>query len=131
MGKNTGGERMAERERSCCFTGHRAAKLPWGDTEQDARCLELKRHIADAVEAVYGSGVRHFICGMANGCDLYFFDAARYLRLSHPEVTIEAAIPFSGQADRWRPELRARAMITTCASATIRRSCRRRTRRAA
>ena len=30
------------------------------------------------------------------------------LRLSHPEVTIEAAIPYSGQADRWRPELRAR-----------------------
>ena len=43
---------MAERERSCCFTGHRAAKLPWGDNEQDARCLELKRRIADAVEAV-------------------------------------------------------------------------------
>ena len=45
---------------------------------------------------------------MANGCDLYFFDAARYLRLQHPEVTIEAAIPFAGQADRWRPELRER-----------------------
>ena len=45
---------------------------------------------------------------MANGCDLYFFDAARYLRLQHPEVTIEAAIPYSGQADRWRPELRER-----------------------
>ena len=43
---------MAERERICCFTGHRAAKLPWGDNEQDARCLELKRRIADAVEAV-------------------------------------------------------------------------------
>ena len=27
---------------------------------------------------------------------------------SHPEVTIEAAIPYSGQADRWRPELRER-----------------------
>ena len=60
------------------------------------------------MDAVYADGIRHFICGMANGCDLYFFDAARYLRLSHPEVTSEAAIPYSGQADRWRPELRAR-----------------------
>ena len=60
------------------------------------------------MEAAYDEGYRHFICGMANGCDLYFFDAARYLRLQHPEVTIEAAIPYSGQADRWRPELRER-----------------------
>ena len=43
-----------------------------------------------------------------SSADLYFFDAARYLRLQHPEVTIEAAIPYSGQADRWRPELRER-----------------------
>ena len=66
------------------------------------------QQLFDGVEAVYAAGIRHFICGMANGCDLYFFDAARYLRLQHPEVTIEAAIPYSGQADRWRPELRER-----------------------
>ena len=108
MGKNTGGERMAERERSCCFTGHRAAKLPWGDNEQDARCLELKRRIADAVEAVYGSGVRHFICGMANGCDMYFAEAVLDLRARRPEVTLEAAVPFEEQAGRWEEPLRRR-----------------------
>lgn len=121
---------MPEREHTCCFTGYREYKLPWGSDENDPRCRKLQQQIFDAVDAVYADGIRHFICGMANGCDLYFFDAARYLRLSHPEVTIEAAIPFSGQADRWRRSC-ARAMITTCASATIRRSCRRRTRRAA
>lgn len=99
---------MPEREHTCCFTGYREHKLPWGSDESDPRCRKLQQQIFDAVDAVYADGIRHFICGMANGCDLYFFDAARYLRLSHPEVTIEAAIPFSGQADRWRPELRAR-----------------------
>ena len=99
---------MPDRAVTCCFTGHRASKLPWGFDESGVRCAALKQKIYDAAEAVYESGVRHFICGMANGCDLYFFDAARYLRLQHPEVTIEAAIPFSGQAERWRPELRAR-----------------------
>ena len=99
---------MPEREHTCCFTGYREYKLPWGSDENDPRCRKLQQQIFDAVDAVYADGIRHFICGMANGCDLYFFDAARYLRLSHPEVTIEAAIPFSGQADRWRPELRAR-----------------------
>ena len=99
---------MPEREHTCCFTGYREYKLPWGSDENDPRCRKLQQQIFDAVDAVYADGIRHFICGMANGCDLYFFDAARYLRLSHPEVTIEAAIPYSGQADRWRPELRAR-----------------------
>ena len=99
---------MPEREHTCCFTGYREYKLPWGSDENDPRCRKLQQQIFDTVDAVYADGIRHFICGMANGCDLYFFDAARYLRLSHPEVTIEAAIPFSGQADRWRPELRAR-----------------------
>ena len=100
---------MPERENTCCFTGHREYKLPWGSDENDPRCRKLQQQLFDAVDAVYAAGIRHFICGMANGCDLYFFDAARYLRLQHPEVTIEAAIPYSGQADRWRPVLLAAA----------------------
>ena len=67
---------MPARQESCCFTGHRPAKLPWGMDETDARCLRLKARIADALEAAYQSGYRHFICGMALGCDLYFCEAA-------------------------------------------------------
>ena len=55
-----------ERAATCTFTGHRENKLPWRGDETDARCLRLKQHIFDAVEAVYHSGVRHYICGMAN-----------------------------------------------------------------
>ena len=93
---------------SCCFSGYRPGKLPWGNDENDPRCRARKVRLRDVMEAAYDEGYRHFICGMANGCDLYIYDAARYLRLQHPEVTIEAAIPYSGQADRWRPELRER-----------------------
>ena len=99
---------MPARQMTVCFSGYRPEKLPWGYDECDPRCAQLKQRLRRAICAACDDGFRHFICGMANGCDLYFFDAARYLRLSHPEVTIEAAIPFSGQADRWRPELRAR-----------------------
>ena len=62
--------RETPREKTCCFTGHRSAKLPWGANENDPRCLRLKSDLADAVEAVYEGGVRHFICGMAEGCDI-------------------------------------------------------------
>ncbi len=93
---------------TCCFTGHRASKLPWGRDETDPRCLELKKQIYDAVESVYYSGVRHYICGMANGCDLYFGEAVMALKRKFRDITLEAAIPYAGQADHWAPEDRSR-----------------------
>lgn len=92
---------MRTRQTSCCFTGHRPAKLPWGYREEDPRCADLKRRIGDVVNTVYEGGYRHFLCGMAQGCDLYFCQAVLQLRARHPEVTLEAAIPCPSQADAW------------------------------
>jgi len=89
------------RQESCCFTGHRPAKLPWRYDESDPRCLRLKRRLRDAVELAYEQGYRHFLCGMAQGCDLYFCECVLALRERHPDVTLEAAIPCPTQADSW------------------------------
>ena len=70
------------RETTCCFTGHRPDKLPWGSREEDPRCRDLKGRIGAALEAAYGRGYRHFICGMARGCDFYFGEAVVALRRS-------------------------------------------------
>ena len=95
--------------------------MPWRGNESDARCAALKRCIYDAVEAVYYSGVRHFISGMASGGDLYFCEAVLALRAEHPEVTLEAAIPFEGQAGRWPEALRLRyeRLLTECDYRTV------------
>lgn len=90
-----------DRETTCCFTGHRPSKLPWGENEADLRCLALKEAIGLEVEKAYNRGYRHFICGMARGCDLYFCEAVQALRDSRPGVTVEAAIPCETQADKW------------------------------
>ena len=71
---------MRSRQISCCFTGHRPEKLPWRYDEADPRCLSLKQRIAAAVEAAYEEGHRHFLCGMALGCDLYFCETVLALR---------------------------------------------------
>ena len=34
-----------DRATTCCFTGHRPDKLPWGSRESDPRCLTLKRRL--------------------------------------------------------------------------------------
>lgn len=99
---------MPETIHSCCFTGHRAEKLPWGTDESDRRCLALKQRLYAVVTSLYECGCRHFLCGMASGCDMYFGEAVLRLREERPDVTLEAAIPFDGQADDWDADSRRR-----------------------
>ncbi len=112
---------MRGRQSACCFTGHRPSKLPWRYNEDDARCIALKRRMLDAVEAAYEEGYRHFICGMAMGCDLYFCECVLALREKHADVTIEAAIPCPTQPDAWPAAVRHRyvQMVAACDYETL------------
>ena len=101
-------------KKTCTFTGHRSAKLPWGYDESDSRCVELKQRIYDTAEAVFTAGFDRFICGMAEGCDLYFCEAVMALRQEHPEITVTAAVPFEGQADKWPRAQRERYQRLIC-----------------
>ena len=75
---------------SCSFSGHRPEKLPWGDNERDERCLALKASMDEMVRKAYDDGYRHFICGMARGCDTYFCEAVLRLRDRVQDITLEA-----------------------------------------
>ena len=72
------------KETTCCFSGYRPSKLPWKEDETDRRCIALKIKLYDVIEALYEAGIRHFICGMARGADLYFAEAALALRETVP-----------------------------------------------
>lgn len=99
---------MRGRPCSCAFTGHRPSKLPWGDRESDLRCIALKARMRAAVESVIHEGMEHFICGMAEGCDLYFAETVLALKKYYPQITLEAAIPCPTQTDGWSEEQKAR-----------------------
>lgn len=94
--------------KSCAFTGHRASKLPWGFDESDIRCIDFKDKLYAVIEAVYESGVTHFITGMANGCDMYCAEAVIELKQIHSDITLEAAVPYDGQEDKWSISLKER-----------------------
>jgi len=112
---------MRGRQSACCFTGHRPGKLPWRYNEQDPRCQRLKRQMMDAVEAAYEEGYRHFLCGMAMGCDLYFCECALALRSRRSDVTVEAAVPCPTQADGWpeQEQIRYRMLVNACDYETV------------
>lgn len=112
---------MRGRQWACSFTGHRPEKLPWGTDETDPRCISLKNRIRDAVESAYQEGFRHFLCGMAQGCDFYFCECVLALRERCPDVTVEAVIPCPGQADRWptAQQARYRRLVANCDFETL------------
>ena len=112
---------MSEYGKSCCFTGHRPQKLPWGYNELDPRCLAFKAKLAAVIKAVYESGIKHFICGMALGCDMYCAEAVIELRKSFDDITLEAAVPFTGQAEHWGAAQRQRyeALLARCDTVTV------------
>ena len=72
--------------------------------------------MADAVELAYEQGYRHFICGMAQGCDLYFCETVLALRETRPDITVEAALPCPTQANTWPAAQRARyaQLVAAC-----------------
>ena len=114
--RRRGRKKAVEKSKTCCFTGHRPNKLPWGENENAPECLALKASIARKVEEAYLRGYRHFICGMAQGCDFYFCESILRLRAARPEITLEAAIPCPTQAAAWPPVQRQRyaRLVAAC-----------------
>lgn len=75
--------------KTCCFTGHRPGKLIAGETEIRAW---LRNEIARAA----ASGFNTFICGMADGVDVWAALEVLALKEIKPEIKLVSAVPFRG-----------------------------------
>ena len=112
---------MTSRENTCCFSGHRPMKLPWGMRETDERCLAAKNWISRQLEELYAAGYRRFLCGMAIGCDTYFADCVLALKTQHDDICLEAAIPCADQSCRWNSKQKAKYahLLEACDKVTV------------
>ncbi len=112
---------IMEHGKTCCFSGHRPSKLPWGYDERDARCIEFKDKLFAVIGAVYDSGIKHFMVGMALGCDMYCAEAVIRLKRMHSDITLQAAVPYRGQAEKWSANNRLRydMILAECDEVTV------------
>lgn len=106
---------------TCCFTGHRPDKLPWGRNERDERCIATKERLEAVVRQSIQSGFEHFICGMAEGADFYFCEIVLALRAEFPHITLEAALPCLSQSEHWTAAAQRRyhTLLTQCDMETL------------
>lgn len=88
--------------------GYRPSKMPWGYDETDARCVEFRFRLREALEYLIGQGYTDFMSGGALGFDQMAAEIVLSLREKYPWVRLIMVIPFDGQADKWSQEQRER-----------------------
>ncbi|WP_294457754.1 SLOG family protein [uncultured Bacteroides sp.] len=82
-----------DRTASAAFTGHR-----FYDFSQ-RRFIEER--LTSAISEAYDYGIRNFISGFALGIDLMAAQLVQSLKCNLPGISLTAAIPFEGQAERY------------------------------
>lgn len=101
---------MNNKKISCCFSGHRPDKLPWGFDESHPDCIRLKELLLKEILLKYRSGVTRFYTGMAAGVDMWCAELVLYIVKNYPETELEliGVVPHIGQERSWTPDLRER-----------------------
>lgn len=87
------------RSKTCCFSGYRIEKMPFG--ADDLRAVQALEAMLDrAVHAAAARGYTRFLSGMSTGFDLWAAEAVLRAREQAP-VQLLCAVPFDKQADRY------------------------------
>ncbi len=91
-------------DKTCCFTGHRAAKLPGGGDREFAGMKRLESTIEVMIkDLAENAGIRYFITGMANGIDLICAEAVIRLKSTICyDLELICAIPYLGQMNEMK-----------------------------
>lgn len=82
-----------DRTVSVAFTGHRFYDFSQREFIQE--------RLTSAISEAYDHGIRNFISGFALGIDLMAAQLVQSLKCNLPGISLTAAIPFEGQAERY------------------------------
>lgn len=79
-----------EKEKACCFTGHR---IIGADLSTDV--------LVRGIEYLIAQGVDTFICGGATGFDTLCAQEVLNARKRHPHIKLHIYAPCNNQSERW------------------------------
>ena len=96
-----------EKNKTCCFTGHRPNKFSFGYNENHADCIKLKKILQEEILAKIDKGVNTFICGMAMGVDIWCGEFVAEIKGKY-KLKLVAAIPFLQQSDSFSRDYKMR-----------------------
>lgn len=82
-----------DRTVSAAFTGHRFYDFSQREFIQE--------RLTSAISEAYDHGIMNFISGFALGIDLMAAQLVQSLKCNLPGISLTAAIPFEGQAERY------------------------------
>ena len=82
-----------DRTVSAAFTGHRFYDFSQREFIQE--------RLTSAISEAYDHGIRNFISGFALGIDLMAAQLVQSQKCNLPGISLTAAIPFEGQAERY------------------------------
>ena len=105
-----------ERLRSCCFTGHRPAKL-------DVPEREVRKWLEEKISEAAADGYRTFISGMAYGTDIWAGTIVVRLKDRFPNLKLIAAVPFPDFSVSWNDEWKRRYEILISRADQVRFIC--------
>lgn len=89
------------KEKTCCFTGHRSQKLPWGFNEENEQCIVMKGRLYKEIEIAVLEGYEIFISGMAIGFDTICAETVLMLKNKYPNIKLHCVLPCQNQDKFW------------------------------
>ncbi len=92
-----------DKRNTCCITGHRNIPV--------SKLTYVKEALTQEIIIAIKNGYTHFISGFASGADLIFSEIIADLKSKH-DITLEAAIPYSGRMNT--PDTDFQALIKDC-----------------
>lgn len=96
---------MILQNKTCCVTGHRPSKLPWGYSQEGEAFDNYLKQLSFETIKLIDEGHTHFISGMALGVDMDFAELILWLRDEKElPITLECAIPCPNQTYRWKAD---------------------------
>ena len=84
------------------FTGYRPEKMPFRESVTDPSYLRFRRTLYKIICRLAELGYTDFISGVALGFDTWVAEDVLRLKAERGGVTLECAVPFPAQADKWQ-----------------------------